>query len=246
MNSTRIIIASLVIALTASCSVLDDRQKCPVKLSVSYDEKYGDGFFFLNGSDSLLYTGKIMEGQPPQTFSVPAGIVTYTAVFGLDGDDLRHDVYIVDAGCEPKEFHAFILRDMDVAAGLSEFSVRPCKQCCNLEVFLENTESRKLSCIIESTTCGMDLSYLNPCRGEYRVTKSPVDDRVDFTLLRQGFDDLKLRIKEERFGASLNVGTYSLTSLLDDFGYDWDAESLRDLRMTVKIGEEDVTLTYSP
>ena len=90
---------------------------------------------------------------------------------------------------------------------------------------------RRFGFLVEGGTCGFDLHTFAPVPGGFRWEGRTAEGEriVRFRIPRQSDDSLSLSLRHD--GAP--AGSYPLGEYIARLGYDWNAEELQDIYVTI-------------
>ena len=90
---------------------------------------------------------------------------------------------------------------------------------------------RRFAFLVEGGTCGFDLHTFTPVPGGFRWEGRAAEGEriVRFRIPRQSDDSLSLSLRHD--GAP--AGSYPLGEYIARLGYDWHAEELQDIYVTI-------------
>lgn len=240
----RLLFLAAIVAVAASCTVLEDRDACPRTVRVLYEGCTGNAAYYVTSGADLLLSGITdCDKTSEEKLKVAGNVVTFAAAFDVSEIQAESGRILLSPGEEPSEIMGFVSRDLMLDEFGHDIVVSPCRQTCRLVIRLDGYGEKDLRCVVESSAGGLDLHTMMPLRGEYKVTKEPVGGVAEFVVFRQDFDDLRLRITERIGSVYPALSTFSLTPLLEDIGYDWDSRSLQDIMIEVKAGDENVMVS---
>lgn len=95
---------------------------------------------------------------------------------------------------------------------------------------------------VSSTCNGLDLLSLEATKGEFVIQPSiDAENKTKFTMSRQnGIDPIYLYFLDKSTGAS--VATLDLSYYINQTGYNWDAEYLSDITITIDYARSTLTI----
>lgn len=230
----------LSILLISSCSVKEDRDTCPCRLTIDLsDASKADSSVLVtakNGSGEL-YTNDVSRlAQESILISVPKG---YVEVFCLQGTKknmvVGRNVFIPE-GCDTDSL--MISTDLANCLGETAFSKASFhKNWTNLTISFSKGDGTDCpyGFVIEGEVNGIDIETITPLYGPFRCNARPItgEDAVEVNLPRQPeeLNTLHLNIMDKSDN-SLRV-SYNLSELLKEMKYDWTTSDLNDVRMHV-------------
>lgn len=242
-------------ALCCSCSVKEDRGPCPGYLETGLDAcKMLTGGVHLLGWDDkgkTLFDKRVDISQDKENreeTAVPKGEVNYCAFFGIADrkNDLSGLRYMIPKGKDSDPLYSYTKTGLMMSGEYLWDNVVPHRQHCIMHILVDGLSSERLPDLmirISSSTVGFSMADNSPIKGEFLVTGSPREDgTLSFTLLRQGFGDLRAEI----FDNGKLAASFDLSAMLDAVSYDWTADDLVDFTMTFMVSSSDVGLVISP
>lgn len=217
-----------------SCSVIEERTGCPCIVEIDMeDEIWSSGADIIvhgtHGSISYYHfaahemdssvTIEVTDRDRADVLVCPASL----------SDHVRDDLGIVLSSGLPCPDMFLFATDLDTSQEHIVVKAVAHKNHCDVNVRFEN--SFPSSCLLElhSSFCGISLSG-RPLEGAYRqhVALSETG-MVSCRLPRQADASASLDI----IPSSGSVRHIALGSLMQQAGYDWDAEDLEDINLTI-------------
>lgn len=222
----------LVLLLSVGCTVFEDRADCPCWLHLDFSSpscSVYDTLCIMASAGSFAYCAEVPRDQ--------YGVQHRIAVPSHDGVSLT---------VVPKELSSFWKEGRCLAIYGEDF---PCMYClsklvdtsepyvcekvvihknfCRIRLFV--TAPAGSTCRVSSLYGGIDLKG-EPVKSAYEIVFLPDDKSgVEFRLPRQGDDSLCLSISDES-GTAKN---FALGQAIARSGYDWSADDLQDISLTV-------------
>lgn len=241
-------IIALILSLTVlSCSVKEDRSGCPCLLTVDLSDPLDtklvpssawshDFVLAVFSSDSKFLKFKIRheDATPEYDCTVRKGELLVTGLLGLDESKLSGSVLKYPEGKEADALYVY-WEEMLCLGETARAVAKMNKQYSNISIkeddtsgqFREEASLSKSVLVANSNSGGLDLDGCKPVIGRYRCTL-----RLD----EDGFFNFRMP-RQPDHGISVNVCTSKgevkdvipLGKYLDDCGYGWDDESLKDV-----------------
>lgn len=241
-------------AVACSCSVKEDRTPCPGLLEIGLDSCLAvttgvrlDGW---NASGDLFSCRSELSerGGNTERFAVPKGELGYCAWCGVEryGEDVRGLRYEIPTGRQAEPLWACARTGLLMQGERLRSEAALHRQHCLLTLRLSGFQDARLPGLlvtVGSGTSGMDLRDLSPIAGTFRVSGSPdAEGAISFLIPRQGYGDLRAEVYDEgRLSSSAD-----LSAALDTMGYDWTAEDLGDITLTLTASSSGGGLVIGP
>lgn len=240
MNKLGLLICLL---LLPACSVKEERAYCPCVLRLAF--KASDIGKFASSRTCVLVSGDLAEAVELGRDEMAAGYVTkvprsgvgVVVTTGCEGFPL-----LIQNGEECPPVYAHVLRHADTDCDEFCDSVVFHKQYCEIELKMSFEEEGKypFDVTIEGTTALID-TYGEPVRGKSSVTRRPDGDgRMAVRVPRQTDDGLLLVISS--LDGSLR--TFRLGEALAASGYDWEAEDLADVSISISYSRLGLSIDF--
>lgn len=222
-------------AILSSCSVKEDRDDCPCRLSLTV-KGGSDGVADLsgwNGKRTVSGTFVVSEGLAEGEFEIPRGAFRLNVCSGRVACVMTGSRLIIPPGEEMDGIFTSTIT-VDASGEQAEGEVTLHKNFCTLNLLftgLDKLESLQKAVIL-SNTCGIDLGNMQPVRGEFRRSIYPLVPGVRKVVVpRQCDDSLSVLFYDE--GRDTPRGIVYLGDLISKEGYDWTREDLDDLWIEV-------------
>lgn len=236
----RLVYIALIVTLSVSCSIKEDRTACPCRLILDLEEI--DTTFVKSLDILAIYEGKIVfsERVPARNFEdifvrdVPHGDIRVSVWYiGEERVDNGQGV-IIPYGCEcPVLYMKSFLADTRGDACLETVQVH--KNFCRLTVLMKGDGEPPYSLTFKGNVDGYRLDGL-PSEGDFACVAYPGENgKLQAGLPRQVDASLILEVDD---GTSV-LKTFALGEYIINGGYDWTAEELEDLTVTL-----DYQITY--
>lgn len=233
--------------LLASC-VKEDRYDCPCRLSVDLSSYVGfTDRMTLYGwhSGQEVFGCSVLEDAfaEPYEVDVPRGVISYCAWCGAEGMGRTDDALLVVEGKDCAPLFAYGASVATVGERAYD-KVLLRKQHCRVTLSLSNVpspEQGSLEVLVRSRWSGLALPSLEALQGSFRYCGSIGEEgECEFLLPRQGDDSIEADILLD----SQAVFTIPLGRLIAEKGYDWSAEDLDDVWVSVDwgLGEAHVSI----
>ena len=237
MSSDRFLGILLPALLLSSCSVKEDRTKCPCALTLELAGLPVRPVVLGVAGEGYALT-EVVHADTVLVLPVPKGELTVSAVGGAlaEGDG---SVRISEGEEAPPLylFHASVSTDAEQLV----LPITLHKQYCTLELFFKGPPGYgpPFEVAVEGVYGGW-RSDGSPAPGPFSRRILPGSDgRAVLRLPRQGDDSLLMHIV---FSDNI-VRTFALGSYIAESGFDWSAPDLGDLTLNVDISLTAVTLS---
>lgn len=241
--------------LLGSCSVKSDRALCPTLLCLNLsggDENAMD--IYIKGSDTpYLHATQISKaaGENAQvSFEIDKGKTSVIAVSGL------HDCFIEDGTLfspdsgSMDEIFAFST-DFEAEGDVKLIDGELHRQSAFLflDIVSSDEDNYPFYVGVKSNTCGIDLGSMLPVKGSFSAMLHPilgVSHRI--CLPRQADDSLSLEFYDSRLhrDASSPVDKLDIGLIISASGYDWNAEDLDDIYVSLDYNDASVSVSVVP
>lgn len=231
----------LLSALSASCTVMEDRGPCPCSVKVCPAEGKSfrnDCLFFSfpeneNIPDAEQTLEYDRESDQTRLVSVPKGYKTLAVLEGAGEMEIESGCVLVDFGCECDSLRCWSSK-VDCRFEDAVMQVRRTKHFATVYFSFENDGADRCAfrVRVRGAFCGLDLCSLEPVGGEYRFMPRPSsDDGYDFRFRvpRQADDSLELDVLELSSMKVVNV--IELGKIMKEAGYDWTKAVLDDVSL---------------
>lgn len=255
MFRRKLICCVLGFVLLGSCSVKSDRSLCPTLLCLNLsggDESAMD--IYVKGAD-LPYRlatriSKAAGEKAQASFEIDKGNTSIIAVSGL------HECFIEDGTLfSPDEgtmdeifaFSADFEAEEDVK--LIDGKLHRQSAFLFLDIVSSDEDTYPFYVGVKSNTCGLDLWDFSPVKGNFSAILHPilgVSHRI--CLPRQADDSLSLEFYDSqlRRDASSPVDKLDIGLLIRESGYDWTAEDLDDIYVSLDYNDASVSIRVMP
>lgn len=236
----RLFYMALTMAFAISCSIKEDRTDCPCSLVLDFSEidtalvKSLDVLATCDGV--MLFRDSISARDFKNEFirDVPHGDVRLNVwCIGEKRIDNEHGV-VIPYGCECPLLYmkSFVA---DTRGEVCRETVKVHKNFCRLTVLVEGIEDPLYSLTFKGNVDGYSLDGL-PSEGDFSCVAYPGENGdLQAGLPRQTDASLVLEVDD---GTSV-LKTFALGEYIVNGGYDWTAEELEDLTVTL-----DYQITY--
>lgn len=232
----------LLLYTALSCSVKEDRSSCPCYLQVHFSDPEVTGNALLLGwNDAQAFREEVRteECRPYWSRPVEKGFLTLSASWGVRASAVEGRRVNVPAGGQSDSLYAS-LYPVDATGETADVNVTFRKQFATVWLDIRKTagELQDYRFSVDGNTCGIDLQDLSPLPGAFHFTPAPAEGEnlVHFRVPRQADDALALSI---RYGEA-DPAVFRLGEIIRDMGYDWKADSLQDVYVSIDLTQGEV------
>ena len=236
----RLVYIALIVALLGGCSVKEDRDNCPCKLVLDFSEV--DTTLVKSLEVLAIYSGDVVfrdkvlasEFGTEYVRDVPHGDLRVNVWCVAEERIDSEDGLVIPYGCECPVLYmrSFVA---DTSGELYRETVRVYKNFCRLTVLLEGVEEPPYSLTFKGNVDGYRLDGV-PSEGDFACVAYPGEKGdLQAGLPRQIDASLVLEVDD---GTAV-LKTFALGEYIISGGYDWSAEELEDLTVTL-----DYQITY--
>ena len=224
----------LILSALCSCTVLEDRDSCPCLLHLDVDESaayVADSLRIWISGDGFSYVTDLSSSQYADGITVPVGTRSGVHIAVMDiasaGDSPDGSLSIPLGGQCPDvfDFRTFC----DTSGESVEQHIRLHKNHCRVSVFFPEAAAGGYSVVIAGNVNGYS-SRGDMQDGEF-VCETFADDTGYFVFCIPRQKDGGLNMKISREDGSPRV--FALGNYIIDSGYDWTAEDLEDVEISV-------------
>jgi len=181
--------------------------------------------------------------EPHFCVDLPRGVMTVSAVLGGKALDIKDGEMIINRGEQSDSLYAFC---STIGAYTDTVVVRLwlCKQFSTVNIHIE--DATDYYCRIIGNVNGLSMTTLKPTEGDFSfvMDNAQAADRWAFRMPRQSDKSITMEVwdrMENTIAAIVPLG-----ELLEEAGYDWDAENLQDVSLEVDPITKLVIVTVSP
>ena len=237
--------------ILSSCSIKEDRNGCPCRLTVDLSRVLDPGMtppsWWDRGLVLALYSGdgefdrmlcRYEEARPEYDFLVPKGEVGVSGILGLSRGVLSGREIHYPEGVESDKL--FVSAPTVACHGETARTVLEMnKQFSQVEI--AGLESFDFRMEVTAGCSGLDVLTCEALEGRFRLPIECGDDGLcRFRMPRQNTDDLMILLYDT--GGHLD-NSIPLGLFLTDIGYDWHAASLSDVSVRVDYVTASVSIT---
>jgi len=243
----KILLAPLLALLFLSCSVKEDRWGCPCTLYLNSLNEIPEGDVLIcasQGTDfvsqGLVSREDIVSGTASLT--VPRGSCRVTMVAGISGMSSAGDGKLaITPGnpCDPIWAYSELA---DVEGEVYRHSGTLHKDHAVLTLSVPGLLQGS-SLLVTGTVDGYRNTDLMPLNGKFSCEPalSPTVDEYRLCIPRQTDESLTLSVSEKNF----DIREIEIGKMLSSIGYDWNAEDLLDIRLTVDLSKSKIDISIA-
>ena len=243
MSSRLIRMANSILAVVfllfgqVSCTVKEDRRVCPCSLEVSfYDRERIEGPITMVGwSAEELFDVTIKPNDYPESYfhNAPRTMISFGAAAGVT-DCLQSGHYLmIKEGNECDSLYVYS-DFIDCTGETAHTMVNFHKQFVTLNLCVASAkyDANEYSLVIESNSCGIDMLSCKAIAGDFRcVPVFSEGNEYKCRIGRQGDESMTLTVTH----SSGDIAVFPLGSFIGAIGYDWKAEDLQDIYISIDI-----------
>lgn len=236
-------ILAMIICLMSSCTIKEDRMECPCKLGV--DCQYCSGkwqsvCFELWDIKTILSEEYGPEFTEIHYYDVRRGLWQATAYAGVEKFNVGEGTVIISQGSQSDKLFAFSA-SVDATGEDAMTRVVPHKQyaCLTLDLSTYADPGYSYDLEVVGDVCGLNLLDLTPVGGDFDyVMPYRRDGMYEVLVPRQ--KDASLQLLFWKDGELID--TVQLGKLIVQAGYDWSAEDLEDVTVTICQNKTDIVV----
>ena len=236
-----------VLLLPCACSVKEDRVPCPCYLEVILpQDRAGNEVGISIWQEAEVCRTSVDPADFPDGWIKPVkkGLVTIASWRGVRRSTAAGHYLTIPFGEQCDSLYAFYeVVNATGESARSEVVFRKQFATVHLDIRKDATAMHRFSFLVEGGTCGFDLHTFAPVAGAFRWEGTATEgERIfRFRVPRQSDNSLSLGIRHD--GAP--AGTFPLGEYIDRLGYDWGAEELQDVYVTIDLVLGLVTVSVS-
>ena len=222
-----------------SCSIKEDREACPCFLTVVRPDSeaglQGDVFWFLAAGEYSI-GGKIEEGETEYCdIEVPRTVLRLIAVSGIQGGLSIEGGLRIEEGkdCPPVYYYR---TDLDTRCNSLRDTIQLHKNYSRISI--QGNLSLDYSYMLAGSSCGFDKDG-NILKGRFRSSFS--QDGAGFFCRVPRQADSSLRLELHRDGEL--VRSFPIGEIIEESGFDWEAEELEDIEIVLDYQDTGVGFT---
>lgn len=235
-----------------SCTVKPDRLECPSLLQLKME---GGGesamqAFLSQGSGAVSLLGSLQgqNGSAQGDFEIAKGQYALSVVSGLHDSVIEEDAVLSDPCGYIDELFVFA-SEFEASSELTRLEGCLHRQTCYLylSVAKSSQEDWPFLLRIRSGSIGICLKDLSPVRGTFtRVIHPLVGEHFRLCLPRQCDNALTLEFLEGSDSSESISDVIPLGEIIAQAGYDWTAEDLDDIHVSIDFSDVSVSAHVLP
>lgn len=242
--SPAVLLLCMVFMMPAGCSVKENRGDCPCCIMFDFsgvDTDVIDSVYLsVTSADGFLFSDNVLQESFADDYCVrvPRGEVNVNVNNGTEGLYVDGRGLAIPYGSQCPPVYMYSIR-LDADRESCECRPFPAKNYCGIILHLVCEEEPDLpfSLRITGNVCGYDVIG-RPLDGDFSYIPELAPDGVcSARIPRQKDNSLSLEIVED----GMVLRRFALGNIMAESGYDWSAESLGDMELTVNYSKTDVT-----
>lgn len=233
MKKILILAAHAFLLLPVSCTVKEEREGCPcwLEIDVSACSRHDDVVYLKgwHGKESQM-GDKVYLSDYPEIFvkKVNRGSISYRAYMGLNTSSASGNAIIIPEGCESDMLYAYAA-DINTEGEEAHDRIIPHKQFTAVSMKISGDVS---GIAVDGNTSGFDVAEMAPVPGAFHIEKeSDGSGEFMFRIPRQKDKELILHVI---FDGTIRH-TLQLGDIITKTGYDWAAEDLEDIYISINL-----------
>ncbi len=251
-----ILIAWLSMMISYSCSVKEDRSVCPCWMSVNLsgipEPNCSNAILTMRGNSSenavdyefhraenICLTENIFTDE----YEVPRGSVEVSAIATDNRCGLlrKDDVLEIPLGNQMDSLYCYF-RTFDTRRESVLCNINLHKEFCTIYLTLGSIDYECPHIVeIQGNVAGISILNLLPVEGLFSYNPACIGGQYIFRVPRQSEDSLAVNLKSNGETAD----TFPLGEYIAKCGYDWSAEDLADISITIDIPKQQVLVSVS-
>ena len=227
-----------------SCSVKEDRTTCPCRLILDFSGNdtvsVRSAQLLVNASEGFCLADTLIceDFDEEYMVSVPRGEVNVLAWYGGEAFVSRNEGLKIPYGEDCPEVYMDFF-NVDAAGETARSEVRLRKNHCKATIYVKTEEAFPYRLLVKGDVDGYDPDGL-PSYGSFMYELGLSEDMAGYvTLPRQRDESLCLEVYEG--DAVLKI--FTLGRYISATGYDWSAEHLDDLTLTLDYTHNVIGIT---
>lgn len=237
----RMLVVSL---LVASCSIKEDRSRCPCLLYLDFSTtdtlKVPEVTVSVTGSDAYHSQADLTASvfMPEYIMEVPRTSIYLNVYSGLGTYTVSERGLVIPVGSQCPKLYSFS-QYMDAGGETARAAVDMHKNHCVMSIILNKDDDLEYGLCVKSNVCGYDPEG-NPLTGGFSYSPVPQEDgSYSVVLPRQTDSEMRLEIDD---GAEV-VKSFAIGQYISAGGYDWTTEDLADVQVQIDWARTTITLT---
>lgn len=255
MFRRKLICCALGLVLLGSCSVKSDRALCPTLLCLNLsggDESAMD--IYVKGQvlpyRHAAHISKSVGENAQVSFEIDKGKTNVIAVSGLHECFIENGTLFIPEGGTMDEIFAFSADfEAEGDAKLIDGELHRQSAFLFLDIVSSDEDTYPFYVGVKSNTCGLTLWNMSPVKGGFLAMLHPilgVSHRI--CLPRQVDDSLSLEFYDSglRKDSLSPVDKLDIGLIISESGYDWAAEDLDDIYVSLDYSDASVSVRVIP
>ena len=230
--NTKVLAAVVLMLLAGACSVKENRDPCPCALMLDFSRVDSlcarkidvlvssvEGFMLADTVD-VVFNGGIYRADVPRTD-------LHVRAWAGAGEAAAGESILIPLGQDCPRVYMSVA-DIETEGEVYTHKVRMCKNHCVMTLVTEGEGEFRHDLYLEGSVCGYGRDGI-PEQGQFKYLLKDEDlqDGYQAVLPRQTDGSLMLKI-DDGDGRYFALGQYIISS-----GYDWTAEDLEDITVTI-------------
>jgi len=231
----------LALCLCTACSIKEDREACPCYLTVVRQDSEtglrGELYWYLAAGDYSI-GGKIEEGEREVCdIEVPREVLRLIAVSGIPGGlSINGELRIGEGNDFPPVY--YYKTDVDARCNSLRDTIHLHKNYCNVSICGDISQS--FTYMLAGPSCGFDWEG-NILQGSFRAPFREEGNALCCRIPRQADNSLRLEVYQ---GPEM-ARSFPIGEIMAQSGYDWGAEDLEDIEISLDYTDTQVTFTVN-
>ena len=241
----RTLLISAAIALTCSCSIKENRNDCPCRLTIDLSdasEENGNIIVSVRGNSELLMCEEVKASDRIKHYDVPKSRIMISCLQGIEDCKSDGRNVLIPYGKKADRIHTGI--DSTDCRHESAYCFARFKKnwaTLELECLTPGTSSYPYDIIVSGNVNGFDMFTLTPSEGQFRCPAKALEHQSENPDVLKFHTDLPRQFPEGK-GLALTLikktdhipeKEYDLSGILTGKKFDWSATSLNDVSITL-------------
>lgn len=231
----------------SSCSVKEDRLRCPCRLVIGFDESIESSELSVSvhSAGETVFEDVLHPALlDSRVLLVPRNVVSVISYDPLSELCQDAEIYLIEPGKQCDSIYCGVTI-VDCRGDEASAVVSAGKQFATVYLnVIASGSSPTLpeSVLVSGDICGLNLATLLPVRGEFFYNTDLDEYRsCSFRVPRQQDSRLSLELS----GNTGSTGSIDIGRIISNSGYDWSAESLPDILLDISLAELEAGLIVS-
>ena len=244
MKPLEVISAICCLLSCVSCSIKEDRMACPCRLVLDFSGNdtvsVRSARLLVNASEGFCLADTLTceDFEDKYMVSVPRGEVNVLAWYGCEGSVGRNEGLKIPYGEDCPEVYMDFF-DIEAVAEETRHEVRLTKNHCRTTICVKTEEDFPYRLLVKGDIDGYEPDGL-PSYGSFMYELELSDSMTgQVTLPRQRDESLLLEVLD---GDSV-LKVFTLGRYISATGYDWSAENLEDLTLSLDYTHNLIGIT---